>query len=104
MRAQCHEDDMSPDIERELVRRIGEAEAARRPAEIVLSGRRYRLMPVEDVQTTEDPFKDFDPERALAAIEMIEASGGGLKGLDIEAFLDEIMESRDQGTPGHRYP
>jgi hypothetical protein len=104
MCAQRHENDMSHEIERELVKRLGESEAARRPAEIVLAGRRYRLVPVEDVQTTDDPFKDYDPERALAAIELIEASSGGLKGLDVEAFLDEIMESREQNTPGHRYP
>lgn len=104
MSAQRREDDMDPAVERELVRRLGEAEAAQRPAEITLAGRRYHLIPADDIQTTDDPFKDYDPERALAAIRKIEASGGGLEGIDVEAFLAEIMESREQDTPGHRFP
>ncbi len=68
MSAQHRGDDIDHDVERELLKVVGEAEAARRPAEIVLSGRRYRLVPVEDGQATEDPFKDYDPERARAAV------------------------------------
>lgn len=104
MSAQPRDSDIDQDIERELVRRLGEAEAEHRPAELVLAGRRYRLVPMEDVRVKEDPFKDYDPERALAAVERIRASGGILNGLDTEAFMEEIMESRVQDTPGRRWP
>lgn len=104
MSAQHRADDMDRDIERELVRRLGEAEAARRPAEIVLAGRRYRLVPIEDVRVTDHPARDYDPARALAAIEKIEASGGGLTGVDVEALIEDLLEAREQDTPGHRFP
>ncbi len=104
MSAQHHDADIDHDVERELVRLLTEAEASHRPAEVKLAGRRYRLVPVDDLQTTEDPFRNYDPERALAAVEKIAASGGALKGLDVEAFHDENMESREQDTPGHRFP
>ncbi len=118
MTAQPHDDidndsdELDPNIERELVRRLGEADAAHRSAQVTLAGRRYHLVPVEDVRTPardrvaeapampeaaslvasgEDPFRNYDPERARAAVA---AAAGALKGLDVEAFMEEIMKMR----------
>lgn len=122
MGAQTRRRDIERDVERELVRRLGEAEAEHRPAELTLAGRRYRLVPIKDNRTSaddqevdrevmpeaaslvtsgEDPFRNYDPERARAALA---AAAGALEGLDVEAFLEEILESRVQDTPGHRWP
>lgn len=103
MTAQRRTNNVNRDVERELVRLLAEVEARHQPAEVVLAGRRYHLVPVEDARTAEDPFKDYDADRVIAAIDTIKASGGGLEGLDIDAFLDEIMEMRDQDTPDHRF-
>jgi hypothetical protein len=100
MSAEHREDDIDRDVERELLRLLTEAEASHKPAEVKLAGRRYHLVPVDDIRPTEDPFKDHDPERALAAIS---AAAGALEGLDVDAFLEEIMESREQDTPDHKY-
>lgn len=125
MCAQQRDDDLDREVEQELVRRLGKAESEHRPAEVTLGGRRYRLVLIEDDRTSadrrevdrermpeaaslvtpgDDPFRNYDPERVLAALEAIRESGGALKGLDIEAFMEEIMESRIQDTPGHRWP
>ncbi len=104
MSAQRQAKQINPDFERELARRLAEAQAESRPAEVQIAGHLYRLVPVDDVRTTEDPFRNYDPERVLASLEAIRASGGVLQGLDIEAFLEEIMEMREQDTLGHRWP
>lgn len=104
MSTQTQTKNINQDIERELARCLSQAQAENRPAEIVLAGKVYRLVPVGDVRTTEDPARDYDPARMLASLETLRASGGVLQGLDIEAFLEEIMEMREQDTPGHRWP
>ena len=104
MSAQHQDDDIDRDVEKELVRRLVEAEAEHRPAEVTLAGRRYRLVPIEEdrmsaVTPGEDPFRNYDPRRAREAL-----AAGALEGLDVDAFLEEIMESRVQDTPGRRWP
>ena len=69
-------------------------------AEVKIAGNLYRLVPVDDIQTTDDPAKDYDPAKALAAVE---AGAGAFKGMDVEAFLAEILEAREQDTPGHSF-
>ena len=49
------------------------------------------------------PFKDYDADRMIAAIDSIKASGGGLEGLDVDAFLEDMLEAREQDTPGHSF-
>lgn len=100
MSAEHRDDGVDRDLERKLIRLLTEAEARHRPAEVKLAGRRYRLVPVDDLQATEDPFKNYDPERARAAVA---AAAGALEGLDVEAFLEEIMEMREQDTPDHKF-
>lgn len=103
MCAQSRKASIDREIERELARRLTRAKAENKPAEVEIGGNLYLLVPVDRVQATDDPARDYDPARMLAAIEKIEASGGGMQGLDIEAFMEEIMESRDQDTPGHSF-
>lgn len=117
-----HQDDIDRNVEKELVRRLAEAESEHRPVEVTLAGRRYRLVPIEEARTFadrreanrdrmpeaislvtsgEDPFRNYDPTRARAALA---AAAGALEGLDVEAFMEEIMESRVQDTSGGRWP
>ena len=90
---------MNQDIERELARRLTKAQAENRPAEVEIAGNLYRLVPVDDdIQTTDDPAANYDPAKALAAVE---AGFGAFKTMDVEAFLAEILEAREQDTPNH---
>lgn len=92
---------MNQAIERELARRLDLARAENRPAEVEIAGNRYRLVPVdEDIQTTDDPAATYDPAKAMAALE---AGAGAFKGMDVDAFLAEIYEAREQDTPGHSF-
>jgi len=99
MNAQPQPDNMHQAIEHELAQRINHARAAHTLAEVEIAGSRYRLVPVDDeVRTTDDPAGDYDPARALAAVE---AGAGAFKTMDVEAFLAEILAAREQDTPGH---
>ena len=102
MSAQPHPDQINQDIERELARRLTKAQAENKPAEVEIAGSRYRLVPVDDddIQTTDDPAANYDPAKVLAAIE---AGAGAFKGMDVEAFLADILEAREQDTPGHSF-
>jgi len=91
---------MNQEIERELAQRLDRAPAENKPTEVVIAGNRYRLVPDDDIQTTDDPAANYDPAKALAALE---AGAGAFKGMDVEAFLAEIYEAREQDTPGHSF-
>jgi hypothetical protein len=75
------------------------------PVELVRSGVRYRLVRDDEearskyhlVREGEDPFANYDPERARAAMER---AAGSLKGLDVEKFLAQIKEEREQDSYG----
>lgn len=83
---------MDPEDELKLVRRLRRAEAEQEPVVLEIGGERYRLVPEEDIQITDDPAAHYDPKKALAAIH---AGAGAFKGIDVDAFLTEIMEARD---------
>jgi len=100
MNAQPQPNQMNQEIERELARRLSKAEAENRPVVVEIAGNRYRLVPDDDIQTTDDPAADYDPAKAMAALE---AGAGAFKGMDVEAFLAEILEAREQDTPGHSF-
>ncbi len=101
MSAQPQQSQMNQDIERELARRLTSAKADNKPAEVEIAGNWYRLVPVDDdIQTTDDPARDYDPVRALAAVE---AGFGAFKTMDVDAFLAEILEAREQDTPNHSF-
>lgn len=83
--------------ERELAQRLNSADAAREPVVLEIAGSRYRLVPEDDCQTTDDPAANYAPARVLVAID---AGAGAFAGMDVPAFLEEIYEAREQDTPG----
>ena len=91
--------------ERELAERLRRAEERREPVVLGIPGARYRLVPHTDdngvrLADEDEPFAKHDPEAVRAAIE---AGAGALAGIDVEAFLEEILEERIQDMPGHRF-
>ncbi len=100
MNAQPQPNQMNQEIERELARRLSKAEAENRSVVVEIAGNRYRLVPDDAIQTTDDPAANYDPAKAMAALE---AGAGAFKGMDVEAFLAEILEAREQDTPGHSF-
>ncbi len=67
-------------------------EAGQHPVILENEGVRFRAVrEADEIQTTDDPWANYDPERAIAAIH---ASAGALKGVDVEAFLQEIYDAR----------
>lgn len=82
----------------ELAAIIETAEAEQRPIILEKKGVTYDVVRrADDIQMTDGPRADYDPERVLRAI----AKGAGaLKGIDVEAFTKEIYEAREQDTPG----
>jgi hypothetical protein len=61
---------------------------------ILIDTRRARF---RVVQEADDPFADYDPERARAALDGL---AGTLKGVDVEALLAELREQRAQDSQG----
>ncbi len=86
--------------ERELVRLLRAAEAEKEPVVVEIAGNRYRLVPEDDIQATGDPAAHYDPAKAQAAVE---AGFGAFKTMDVDAFLAEILEEREQDTPDHSF-
>jgi len=80
--------DVSP--ETELVELL---EAMRdEPIVLVHHGVRYRVSRIDS-----DPFANYDPEFAR---ESLERAFGGLKGLDLPAFLEELRLERGRNSSG----
>ena len=67
-------------------------QAAAAPILIETKGTRYRV-----VREKDDPFANYDPERAKAALDRV---FGTLKGIDVDEFLAEIKEQRAQDSHG----
>lgn len=92
---------LDADHERALAERLQLAESTNVPVVLEVAGERYRLVPDADpeIQLADenDPFANYDPEKVLAAIE---AGRGALAGIDVEAFLAEIHEMREQDSSG----
>ncbi len=97
MSAQSQPYRMHPEHELELARRLDRAEAEREPVLVEIAGNRYRLVPDDEIETTEDPAAGYDPAKVRAAIN---ASAGVFAGMDVAAFLAEIAEAREQGPAG----
>lgn len=104
MSALRHPYRLDDEDERELAERLRLARADHQPVLLEIAGERYRLVPDPNSRVQladeDDPFANYDPEKARAAIE---AGFGAFRGLDVEAFLEEILEERIQDTPGHRF-
>ena len=97
------------DPESETGRQLAEAKG--RPIRLVVGdGARYRVEPDTDegvrsggrlarldADDLNDPFGDYDAERAAA---VWRASFGVWKGMDIEALKAELREQRGQDSPG----
>jgi len=84
------------------------AQARERPLWLVSGGIRFRVEPdvaeapgpVEsDSNEPEDPFANYDPERAKAAWRAL-ADANIFEGVDTEALKAELREMRGQDTPG----
>ncbi len=93
---------VDPEQEIELARRLSRADADREPVVLEIAGSCYRLVPVDDdgIQTTDDPAANYDVEKMLAAID---EGAGAFEGMDVEVFLAEILEAREQDTPNHSF-
>jgi hypothetical protein len=66
--------------------------AAEEPALLDIDGMRFR---VESEEL--DPFANYDPERARAALER---AAGSWKGVNAEALIAELRAQRDQDSTG----
>ena len=67
-------------------------QATEMPIVIETRGARFRV-----VREGEDPFANYDPERARAAAER---AFGTLKGVDVDELLAELKEQRAQDSQG----
>lgn len=67
-------------------------QAAKEPILIESRGARFRV-----VREGDDPFANYDPERARAALDR---AFGTLKGIDVDHFLAELKEERAQDSHG----
>jgi hypothetical protein len=97
MNAQPQPRAMNEEIERELARRLNRAQVENRPAEVEIAGNRYRLVPVDDIQTTNDPAKNYDPQKMRAAIH---AAAGTMKGVNRDELLADLRAERGQESIG----
>jgi hypothetical protein len=67
-------------------------QAVEQPIIAVVRGRRFRV-----VQEPEDIFANYDPERVKAGLSRIT---GLLKGVDVDALLEELRQQREQDSIG----
>jgi len=94
MGAQPQPNSMNPEIERELARRLDVAKHENKPAEVQIAGNRYRLVPVDDTQTTDEPNAAYDPQQMREAIH---AAAGTMKGVNREELPADLRAERGQG-------
>jgi hypothetical protein len=97
MSAQSQTSTINQAVERELARRIDQAQAANTIAEVQITGKRYRLVPVEDVHMTDAPTATYDPQQMRAAIH---AAAGTMKGVDRDELLADLRAERGQESIG----
>jgi hypothetical protein len=96
MNAEPHVQPYKVNPDSELGRRLKEAD--REPVILENEGVRFRVVrEADEVQTTDDPWANYDPEKVIAAIH---ASAGALKGVDVEQLLKDIYEERGQDSAG----
>jgi len=84
-------------------------QAADRPVMVEFNGQRFRIVhetehdivhPTSNNKHREDIWKDYDPEKALAALRSLQ---GIYDGIDTEELKREIRESRGQFSAGRPY-
>ncbi len=97
MNAQPQPNQIDQEIERELVRRLHTARAENKPAEVEIAGERYRLVPVDDIQMTDKPSADYDPQKMRDAIH---AAAGTMKGVNRDELLADLRAERGQDSIG----
>lgn len=97
MSAQPQPTNMEHEIERELARRLDMAKNENKPAEVVIAGNRYRLVPVDDIHTTDEPSTAYDPRKMRAAIH---AAAGAMKGVNRDELFADLRAERGQDSIG----
>jgi hypothetical protein len=84
------------DPESELGHRL--REASQQPVILETEGVRFRVIrETDEIPTTDDPWANYDPEKAIAAIH---ASAGALDGVNVEQLLKDIYDERGQDSTG----
>lgn len=79
----------------ELGRQLAAAREAGVPVVLEVDGHAYRF--TSQPPTEEDIWKDYDPEKARAALA---ESAGALKGVDREQLLRDLCDARGQDSHG----
>jgi len=98
MSARPQQSRMNQEIERELARRIGMAEAENKPAVVEIAGNLYRLVPVDDdIRMTDEPNAPYDPQKMRDAIH---AAAGTMKGVNRDELLADLRAERGQDSIG----
>lgn len=97
MSAQPQLNQINQDIERELARRLNVTQAENKPAEVVIAGNLYRLVPVDDIQTTDAPNTNYNPQKMRDAIH---AAAGTMKGVNRDELLADLRAERGQESIG----
>jgi len=82
----------------ELTRMLREATGNREPVILEDEGVRYRVVrETEQINVADDPWANYDPEKARAAIL---ASAGALKGVDTKRLKETLRTMREQDSAG----
>ncbi|MDQ2783682.1 MAG: hypothetical protein M3Y58_01625 [Chloroflexota bacterium] len=98
MSAQPQQNQMNQDIERELARYLDRAKNENKPAEVMIAGDLYRLVPVDDdIQMTDEPNAPYDPQKMRDAIH---AAAGTMKGVNRDELLADLRAERGQDNIG----
>src|ERR1700730_17022268 len=84
---------ISVDKNSDLGRLLDEAGRAGEPVVLEVNGRSFRLMP--EAPTNENPWKDYDPEKVLAALEN---TAGSWADLDTDKLIADIYKAREKGS------
>lgn len=97
MNAQPQPNQMNTEIEQELARRLDSAKHENKPAEVMIAGNLYRLVPVDDIHTTDEPSTTYDPQKMREAIH---AAAGTMKGVDRDELFADLRAERGQDSIG----
>src|SRR3954462_4049684 len=97
MSAQRQPYKINDEAEQEFARYLDNAKHENKPAEVEIAGNRYRLVPVDDIQTTDEPNAPYDPRKMRAAIH---AAAGTMKGVNREELLADLRAERGQDSVG----
>lgn len=73
--------------------------ARRRPVHLTSGSEKFHLVHDEGDAVREDPFANYDPERAVAALRTL-ANANIFEGIDIEELKRDLKEQRGQHSIG----